>query len=512
MIWLNEEHQWLTSNHKGMQLFVRECYPRMFALATDIAKQNGGGLVFTGNPGIGKSWFLNYALWKLLQDNKTVLFESVSKNTLWLFKDGKVEMTKPDEATKRSELYDAVKSDQDAWYLFDPGEIAKEPIEIAPFTIVSASPNPKHYKKLEKLTANKYYVPCWSWEELEKHLPHAAKTIAPGLTVDEAKQNFDIFGGIPRYVYRNKDQVETKKEELLGAIHQLDLRVLALVRKDLEIVQAYHPKLSHKILQYDVDPESFKSRGIRFASNYVVDRVAEHTAETNLSELGRTLSDLKGPLAGELFERFAPSSLCEGGRFRTYSLDSGGKMDWLTMPPRSELRYVSSLSALKQWDEIRPDEFVKCAPNFPVVDALAQEGLFNYTVSRTHGINANACRELLIKLGVGKDKPLRLYWVVKDGEGKNFPRQKIEEKTVQKESKGESSTAAPRCTEEPAEGLTEFIDSRVSQFALEIPTMPYEDLGVSALRQLCKKKGLIAIGNKTELIARLKGEETRGDK
>ncbi|KAL6066770.1 Death domain-containing protein [Balamuthia mandrillaris] len=155
-----------------MQLIVRECYPRIFELSQRLAKQRrggGGGVVFSGNPGIGKSWFLNYTLWRLLQQKKTVLVESVAREKVWLFKEGQVQEASLENTKQIVELFQTVENDTDAWYLFDPcGDIPREPKQMLPFTVVAASPNPQHYKQFYKRTRNKYYTPCWPWEELKK--------------------------------------------------------------------------------------------------------------------------------------------------------------------------------------------------------------------------------------------------------------------------------------------------------------------------------------------------------
>jgi len=170
-------------------------------------------------------------------------------------------------------------------------------------------------------------------------------------------------------------------------------------------------------------------------------------------------------------------------------LKPNGAVDWLTMPPRSETSYVGSLTDLKKWAEVRSEEYLRCAPNFPVIDALSKEGLFNYTVSKAHGIDATACKGVLTTLGVEQDKPLCLYWVVRDGEGKQYPKQKIEPQNI------------------PGE-FPKFIESRISQFALEIPTVPYNEMGLEELKELCRKKELRTTGTNAQLISRLSGTET----
>ncbi|KAL6042991.1 hypothetical protein QOT17_024138 [Balamuthia mandrillaris] len=55
---LDDNHAWPLGSKRGMQLIVRECYPRIFELSQRLAKQRRGargGVVFSGNPGSGGS-------------------------------------------------------------------------------------------------------------------------------------------------------------------------------------------------------------------------------------------------------------------------------------------------------------------------------------------------------------------------------------------------------------------------------------------------------------------------
>ncbi|KAL6070495.1 hypothetical protein QOT17_006761 [Balamuthia mandrillaris] len=370
LIRLDDNHAWPISIKTGMQLIVRECYPRMFELSQQLAKvtRGGGGVVFSGNPGIGKgldylfapfsnfsplpspplagkTWFLNYTLWRLLQQNKTVLVESIAQHKVWLFKEGRVQAASREDKKQVVEIFQTVEHDTDACYLFDPcGDIPREPLEIRPFTVVTASPNPQHYKQFYKRTSDKYCVPCWSWEELKKHVSHAAQTVAPvcwrgllgtGLTMDEAYDHFKIFGGIPSDVYQTRAQAKRTKAELDAVIHQLDMRALSLVINDLETVRYYQGQLSHQVLRQEADPETFKSKGIRYASDYVRDAVYERKLKNNQSELGRAIHELRGALVGDIFERYATSRLASGECFRIYPLHPDGKAAWLRIPARS---------------------------------------------------------------------------------------------------------------------------------------------------------------------------------
>ena len=243
---------------------------------------------------------------------------------------------------------------------------------------------------------------------------------------------FNIFGGITRYVYQTKDQVEITKKELNTAIQQLDLSALTLVQSDLEIAQDLQTKLSHKLLQYVVDPETFKSEGVRLASGYVIEQIGKVKAERYITTLAKVIQETAGTLAGDLFEIYAPQILKKGGHFRTYALEpeSKGQTGWLTMPQRTETSCVSNVSDLKQWRKVPAETFVKCSHDFPIIDTLSDEGLFNYTVAKRHGIKGKTGVDVLMNLGVEEGKPLRMFWVVKDGEGHTWRKQSIKVEKV----------------------------------------------------------------------------------
>jgi len=195
--------------------------------------------------------------------------------------------------------------------------------------------------------------------------------------------------------------------------------VLSALENDLGKIETKKLQISHKLLQYEVNPETFRSEGIRFATDYVIQELAMQKAKRKRSELGRATAEATGNIAGDLFQALATNALMYGGCFRTYALEPGckEKAGWLRIPPRTQVRYVATSSGLTRPHDA---EFLKCAPNFPVIDGLSQEGLFNYT---RHDINANRYKEILTQLGATRDNPFHFYWVVKDGEGADFKKQ-----------------------------------------------------------------------------------------
>eukprot|EP01125_Pyxidicula_operculata_P022264 TRINITY_DN89_c0_g3_i1.p1 TRINITY_DN89_c0_g3~~TRINITY_DN89_c0_g3_i1.p1 ORF type:complete len:168 (-),score=17.62 TRINITY_DN89_c0_g3_i1:291-794(-) len=120
---------WLTE--KSPFLFVRQCDRDLYDIVRKLAddKSSGKGVIITGNPGIGKSWFLSYCLFRLAQEQKkktTVFFESVSRNEAWLFNpDGTVQFF-----PKPLDSYPPIIRN-------DPTG-SREPREVDAFTVVTA--------------------------------------------------------------------------------------------------------------------------------------------------------------------------------------------------------------------------------------------------------------------------------------------------------------------------------------------------------------------------------------
>ena len=108
---------WLTEG-SGC-LFARRCTRELAQLIEADLRQDLAfqGVVVTGNPGIGKSWFLSYLAWRVAQlGDRTVVFESVSDRAVFVLR--------PDGIVREEDLQDVQKvpelQDARTVYLFDP--------------------------------------------------------------------------------------------------------------------------------------------------------------------------------------------------------------------------------------------------------------------------------------------------------------------------------------------------------------------------------------------------------
>ena len=162
-------YKWFTE--PSQTLFVRECYDQLFEEISNRI-QPSGGVILVGNPGIGKSWFLNYVLIRLLQGSKyDIIFEVPRMMGLHYFKDGEVRLIRWEDRDRFYSLPE-VKNNPNIIHLrdFDHDRRVGVPL-IEGFTICASSPNPENFKQAKKnfqgfRSGDILYVSLWSVEEL----------------------------------------------------------------------------------------------------------------------------------------------------------------------------------------------------------------------------------------------------------------------------------------------------------------------------------------------------------
>src|SRR5260363_283572 len=89
---LSDDICFLDNKYFGSKIFVRKAYEELWEI---IDKQHPGhDFLITGNPGIGKTFFILFLLYILVGMGKTVVFqERPDKETCYIFSNGTVECT-----------------------------------------------------------------------------------------------------------------------------------------------------------------------------------------------------------------------------------------------------------------------------------------------------------------------------------------------------------------------------------------------------------------------------------
>lgn len=157
---------------------------------------------------IGKSVFAYYFLWRMLNEpqhhsvngrRRALVFGVDRENTVVIRGDEVSVMT----AIEYS--HNKISSDKEAVRIVDY-DAHEEPPLSASNTIILASPNESRYHEFMKYDGTRYIMNPWSkedvwalWERNFRSFPE-----------DELKKSYEIFGGIPRFLFNSELGLEMK--------------------------------------------------------------------------------------------------------------------------------------------------------------------------------------------------------------------------------------------------------------------------------------------------------------
>ncbi len=399
--------QWLCSLAKGEPLFVRECYAWFYEEAIRKMREASfpkcPGLIYTGNPGIGKSAWLNYALVRFLQDGYAVVLERAKMGDYFVFREGRC-------WHKERRIRLSVLSDlpEKAVYLFDPDENDSHPLECDVFTIVASSPQEKHYKALFKRGAYVRYFPCWELEELMTAKPMA-------MAHEEIKERYDLWGGIVRFVFAAAQ--EELKARLSKAITGMDLKLVQKYLHTPEMSEEDQKTISHMVVQYRIiDTSAFSKCELDFASPAIGRAIIQAVGQADYSALlthyeAMRRSEWQGAYGGHLWEhlcqKILPLGSSDGLQLEPLSSDRTKNVRIIKKAIEVERGSMSDLKRVLDSGKY----FQPTATNFAVIDAAVKEGNvvygFQMTVASGHPPKAHEAMELLRSF-----PSLQLVWVV----------------------------------------------------------------------------------------------------
>lgn len=178
------------------KVYVRDCYRTLYKLASDSmvdASLDFGAALFTGVPGIGKSLFLVYFIFRFLTDERFNDKRFALEFTRGVYvcflptgAQGEFWCSNQDGTSMPSKQF---------LLLCDIAE-AVEPVSRAKWTYIFSSPAPDRYKEiLKNYPSQEYTLPTWSEWEL----------MFVSANVGDWYDDFVLFGGVPRYIFPNRD-------------------------------------------------------------------------------------------------------------------------------------------------------------------------------------------------------------------------------------------------------------------------------------------------------------------
>jgi hypothetical protein len=307
---------------KGQHLYIRPCYLQLLEIIIGYFNTDTTGILVTGIPGVGKSFFAAFLLMHYLKQAVTIVYEDAKRGGRWLIIPGApVQEGGLQDFTTELNLTTTL-------YICDVGgENSPEPVVCNALTVVLSSPDPAHYQEWLKEDDVTLYMPVWSAEEVTAVVPtvYPQRTLADGVT-SIYPGRLNLYGGIARNIFRAQtdDKLERKLEKRIKACNLVKL---------YKSIEAGERIKSLKLLQYvlgtkpDGTPD-FEDATLDFASDEICERVMKQkeTTRMRLSPFCRALPVIRtSPPCAERLSSTMPTacwplagnSECDGRMIQT---------------------------------------------------------------------------------------------------------------------------------------------------------------------------------------------------
>ena len=412
-------------------IYLRHFYP---ALLSCLLKKRYS--ILTGNPGVSKSWFHWYILYHMINKNvvrnfeapKLIVRQIARKELVFIFP----HYSKAFYTTSVDLFYSLFLRyfQRDAvLILVEPKDSLTEPEVTGIQTILTCSPDRRHYKEFEKVGAAKVFMPVWTLDELQlvgAHIRcHASDEYQQkALTPEGIADRYNHFGGIIRHVIPVSEDAlrsaERLQKKVLGHTKPVDIFVKGT---DIEKEDNQKDNISHMLLHYEVDYEEkdFMQFNMVFASEYVKKMKEQETMSDE--ELQSCIVELK--------------LMFQGGRklnsdlFETVVFHGLSSFEW-KMYCKDEQKWVDRKFEFKesQWvakqeekllQNMRPSVLYRpLNPKFPLVDMLwveinerGQKELFfvQVTFAEKHDKSMSTYENLRSALCLKPSEKLNIYFV-----------------------------------------------------------------------------------------------------
>jgi hypothetical protein len=420
---LPEKVNWISKRIN--KIYIRECYKELYEI---IKSKSSNYFSILGTPGIGKTCFGLYCMYRLLEDKKNIVYQnSVFGENVFIYFSyftKEVYITNgyssivPFLNDKKGTIYvcDAVKP-----IIFEKGT-----------TILVTSTRREIYKNYHKFgTSVVRYMPVWTLEELMKLS-----------TFEEINESFRIIGGIPRQILEK----DTKhlKIDLESAIFDIVIDKLAEYDGSTDEAEDVRSLLLHIIVDDD-----YEKKYITFASKYIKDKLYDKFVRHNLRKFGDTIKSFAdrpgGSLLGELFENYIHKILPRGHTF---------EIKELKIQPISRKRKTNNDKDLEQVEKLTLTQLetkifrhiedidssylgkysIPYVSNFSSIDSLiifndTKCMLFQITIGQNHPIKQKGLNSLIQHIdkifSKEKKKDIEFYFVVPNNIYDVFKRQSI---------------------------------------------------------------------------------------
>jgi hypothetical protein len=386
------------------ELYIQEQYNELFGIVlNDYFQKSVTNFIITGNPGIGKSFFGLYVMYRLVLMNQLFMYEETVNRIVLYFPGNQITMD------RRQAKFLTDKFGSEIVYLADLSQ-REEPDStlLYKFGMVFASPNPLRYQNFNKLSdTQKYYMKIATASMI---LEMAALLSDCTRDINLINEQMDIYGPIPRFVLE-RGKASEGIVPLQDAIDSKGSSVFQLLSAR---TRQKDDDQSHILIH--LNTTNYVNHFEKPASSVVVELLIEH----HRSELSKAFllfmqdpsTVLKG-FAGYVFDVLGPVVYLPGKTHKILPLTSGvrkyGEVE--TKSNNTDSPFLIEVTKTKRlhpgWDAVGhgtekfEENVVYWQPSRMTesIDCFSIHGrkliLYQLTVSKEHFVNGNSL-ELIV--------------------------------------------------------------------------------------------------------------------
>jgi hypothetical protein len=393
---LPDGQEWPALNSEVM--FVRPHFPLLYEdVMSELRRESGKWWLLTGTPGIAKSTFGLYCLWRVIMEGKRTVVYQYDKHSkkYVVYPDGQ-QYTLPKLAVSNEET--DVLDDPDAVFITD--SITPSPNRAV--TLMVSSPDREKYKEFQKFPQTlSLTAPTWSWGELRAW----RERCFPRVSVDLMEWRYSLWGGNVRHVLAKNDKTSRRElAEVLGRVKtaqdvltaKADMGVSTKTSTDrlFHLIPAGQARGGVSPSSWDYYDQPTAAVCSEVMRAIIVGHVPDVVRYDLWLALGSGTAGAMNSALGAMVERWFTDVLCRGGEFRVQRLTGGLEGATMSLPPL-RLCKVPSLKSVPQASE--PTLFLSSNPREAVVDAMLSVGglLLQFTMNLNHTIKEVHLPELL---------------------------------------------------------------------------------------------------------------------
>ena len=380
---------------KANRMLIRKCYVDVFDLLIEQILAGRENFAISGTPGIGKSFFFIYILFR---------FVSVKSTSPWRPQRILYQLDETFECFDLEKLIVLSIDNREAKMLsrlpgtlYIPDGRKSGDLVLSCYVLFISSPRPDNYNDFVKMkSAEEWYFPVWTWDEIQQ----CRIACHSQLTLENALKRFKIYGGNARKVFHH-DYAKIPTG-IIPAIE--DAKPLIMCRTLLGPTSAFE---SSHLLFHIMVTDDYKMLHVDIASRYVGLKLLEKYYLTLMLNLSQLFGGDQSSIGGHFFELYGNLVFSLGKRSLKCRCLNTGLQSTFELQSFQGAREPIFKNQLP--DKLLNAYYVTSGDrNFPAVDAMSPQGMFQFTIGSRHPIRGVETLRKLCKYY----KAPALYFVV----------------------------------------------------------------------------------------------------